>query len=209
MSVAPSPAGEVVVADDHPPVLQFLSRFLAGEGWTVVASTRDGEEALQRILETQPAVAVLDVRMPGRSGLDVVRALAEAGSTTRVVLYTGHGDLAVLDEALDLGVAGIVNKDSPLDDLVRAIRVAAAGGSYVDPGLGALRLQRREVVQLTRREREVLTLLAEGLNYEGIGERLSISPETVRTHVQKAMARLGASTRTQAVAAALRASLIH
>lgn len=209
MTVAPPTVGEVVVADDHPPVLQFLTRFLAAEGWKVVASTQDGEEALRRILETKPTVAVLDVRMPGRSGLDVVRALVEAGSPTRVILYTGHGDLALLDEALELGVAGIVNKDAPLDDLVRAIRVAAAGGSYVDPGLGALRLQRRDVVQLTPREREVLTLLSDGLNYEAIGAKLSISPETVRTHVQKAMARLGANTRTQAVAAALRASLIH
>lgn len=201
-------ASEVVVADDHPPVLGLLSRLLAGEGWTVAASARDGEEALERILETHPTVAVLDVRMPGRSGLEVVRALAEAGSPTRVVLFTGHGDLAVLDEALALGVAGIVNKDAPLDELVRAIRVAAAGGTYVDSGLGTLRLERREAVQLTQREREVLTLLSDGLGYEAIGERLSISAETVRTHVQKAMGRLGASTRTQAVAAALRASLI-
>jgi len=197
-----------VIADDHPPVLGFLSRYLTNQGVTVTASTRDGEEALRKIEQTRPTVAVLDARMPRLSGLEVTQALAASGSPTRVILYTGYGDAALLDAALEAGASALIDKDAPVEDLLRAISVVSAGGTYVDPGLGARLLGRSGPPALTEREREVLRLLADGLSNEDIGLRLGISPQTVRTHVQKAMARLGAVTRTQAVATALRESLI-
>jgi DNA-binding NarL/FixJ family response regulator len=200
-----------VIADDHPPVLQFLSRYLSNNGITVTASTRDGAEALRKIEQTRPSVAVLDARMPRLSGLEVLRALAGAQSATRVILYTGYGDDALLSDALDAGVGGVIDKEAPLDDLVRAIRIVAGGGTYLDPtAAAALIAQRRRNRnrELTRRERDVLRLLSEGNSNAQIGAALSISPQTVRTHVQKAMEKLGASTRVQAVAMALRESLI-
>ncbi len=200
-----------VIADDHPPVLQFLSRYLSNNGITVTASTRDGEEALRKIEQTSPSVAVLDARMPRLGGLDVLRALTSAQSATRVILYTGYGDDALLSDALDAGVGGVIDKEAPLDDLVRAIRIVAGGGTYLDPtAAAALIAQRRRNRnrELTQRERDVLRLLSEGNSNERIGAVLSISPQTVRTHVQKAMEKLGASTRVQAVAMALRESLI-
>jgi DNA-binding NarL/FixJ family response regulator len=200
-----------VLADDHPPVLQFLSRFLSNSGITITASTSDGEEALRKILQTRPTVAVLDARMPRRSGMDVLRELAATDSPTRVILYTGYGDDALLSEALDAGVGGMLDKEAPVDDLVRAIQIVAEGGTYLDPTAAAgLIAQRRRTRAnaLTQREREVLRLLADGKTNEQIGDELSISPQTVRTHVQKAMEKLGATTRVQAVATALRESLI-
>ena len=200
-----------VIADDHPPVLQFLSRYLSNNGITVTASTRDGEEALRKIEQTRPTVAVLDARMPRRSGMDVLKQLSAAGSATRVILYTGYGDDALLNEALDSGVGGMLDKDAPLDDLVRAIHVVADGGTYLDPAAAASLISQRRSRRnqnLTRREREVLRHLADGLTNEQIGGELSISPQTVRTHVQKAMERLGATTRVQAVATALRDGFI-
>jgi two-component system, NarL family, nitrate/nitrite response regulator NarL len=200
-----------VIADDHPPVLQFLSRFLSNNGITITASTTDGEEALRKIGQTHPTVAVLDARMPRLSGLDVLRALTASGSPTRVILYTGYGDDALLSDALDAGVGGVLDKDAPLEDLVRAIRIVAEGGSYLDPtAAAALIAQRRRnrTRELTHRERDVLRLLAEGNSNEKIGSLLTISPQTVRTHVQKAMEKLGATTRVQAVAIALRESYI-
>jgi DNA-binding NarL/FixJ family response regulator len=200
-----------VIADDHPPVVQFLSRFLSNNGITITASTRDGDEALLKITQTRPTVAVLDARMPGLSGLEVLRAITAAELPTRVILYTGYGDDALMSDALDAGVGGVIDKEAPLDDLVRAIRVVAEGGTYLDPTAAAsLIAQRRRSPkrELTQRERDVLRELAEGKSNEQIGETLSISPQTVRTHLQKAMEKLGATTRVQAVAIALRESFI-
>ena len=200
-----------VIADDHPPVLQFLGRYLSGNGITITASTSDGDEALRKIEQTHPTVAVLDARMPRRSGMDVLKQLTAMGSPTRVILYTGYGDDALMTEALDAGVGGVLDKESPLDDLVRAIHIVAEGGTYLDPtAAAALIAQRRRTSghALTRRERDVLRLLADGNTNDQIGAALTISPQTVRTHVQKAMEKLGATTRVQAVATALRDSLI-
>lgn len=200
-----------VIADDHPPVLQFLSRYLSSNGVTITASTRDGEEALRKIEQTHPAVAIVDARMPRVSGIDVIRTLQAAGSPTRVILYTGYGDHALLSDALDAGVSGLIDKEAPLEDLVRAIKIVAEGGTYVDPGIGAMLVAAQKGAErraLTRREREVLRLLADGNSNDAIGSELRISAQTVRTHIQKAMAKLGAATRIQAVATALRESLI-
>lgn len=200
-----------VLADDHPPVLQFLSRFLSNSGITITASTRDGEEALRKIEQTHPTVAVLDARMPRLTGLEVVNRLQQLGSPTRVILYTGYGDDALLSDALDCGVGGVLDKEAPLDDLLRAIHIVADGGMYLDPTAAASLIAQRRRVRahaLTQREREVLRLLADGNTNESIGAELAISPQTVRTHVQKAMEKLGAGTRVAAVATALREALI-
>lgn len=200
-----------VIADDHPSVLQFLSRFLSNSEITITASARDGEEALRKIEQTSPDVAVLDARMPRLSGLEVLRRLTAAGNPTRVILYTGYGDDALLSDALDAGVGGVIDKDAPLEDLVRAIRVVSEGGTYLDPKTAAALIaerRRNPKRELTSRERDVLRLLADGHTNEQMGVLLTISPQTVRTHVQKAMDKLGATTRVQAVAIALRHSLI-
>lgn len=200
-----------VIADDHPAVREFLSRYLGNNGIAITAATRDGEEALRKIEETHPTVALLDARMPRLSGLDVLRALSSGGSSTRVILYTGYWHEALLNDALDAGAGGMIDKDAPLDDLLRAIQVVAEGGTYLDPSAAATLVAQRvrtRTRELTQREREVLRLLADGSSNETIGSILSISPQTVRTHLQKAMEKLGATTRVQAVATALRESLI-
>jgi DNA-binding NarL/FixJ family response regulator len=187
----------VVVADDHPAMLASVVEVLGRNGFEI--------ESLR------PRLALVDVQMPRLSGIEVAVRSAAAAPETAVVFYTAFGDRALLSEALDAGVRGFVLKEAPLVDLVRALERVVAGEAYVDPVLaGALvsgRLVER-VPALTQREREVLRLLADGLPNEEIGKHLHISPETVRTHVRKAMAKLEADTRTQAVAIALRQSII-
>ena len=200
-----------VVADDHPAVLDAVAEFLTAAGIEVVGRARDGDEALARIEERKPRIALVDVRMPGIGGIELARRVARAAPGTAVLLYTGYGDQALLTEALDAGVSGFVLKEAPLDDLVRAVEVVAGGSSYVDPVLaGALAASAvgGTLPKLTQRERDVLRLLADGLSNEEIGKRLFISAETVRTHVRKAMGKLDADTRTAAVARALRDNLI-
>jgi len=200
-----------VVADDHPALLAAVTTILAEHDIDVIGTASDGEEALAKIETRKPRVALLDARMPRLTGIEVAERAQRSTPETAIVLYTGFGDSALLSEALDAGIRGFVVKDAPLGDLVRAILTVARGGTYVDPVLGGALVQaemNNPLPELTQREREVLRLLANGLANEAIGKRLFISPETVRTHVQKAMAKLDANTRTQAVATALRQSLI-
>jgi DNA-binding NarL/FixJ family response regulator len=200
-----------VVADDHPAVLEAVAEFLVQGGIEVIARARDGEEALERIEQRKPQVALVDVRMPKLGGIELTRRAQRSTPETSILLYTGYGDRALLTEALDVGVRGFVLKEAPMDDLLRAVQSVASGGTYVDPVLaGTLAASSigNKLPELTQRERDVLRLLADGLANEEIGKRLFISAETVRTHVRKAMDKLDADTRTQAVARALRDRLI-
>ena len=125
----------------------------------------------------------------------------------RLLVYTADADEAVVRGSLGAGAGGVLLKEAPLADLLRALDSVASGATYLDPALAALGLG-DGAPALTEREGIVLSLLAEGLSHDQIGARLSISGETVRTHVRKASDRLGASTRTEAVAKALRMGLI-
>jgi DNA-binding NarL/FixJ family response regulator len=199
-----------LLADDHPGLIVALSDFLAHEGIDIVGIATDGQEAVELATSEQPDVAVVDFRMPKLARTDLVAAIIAASPTTKVVVYTADADDLLVGDALRAGARGVVLKEAPLVDVTRAIETVLGGRSYVDPALAALALARPQGANgaLTDRERDVLKLLAEGLPHEEIGRRLGISGETVRTHVQKACDRLGATTRTQAVATALRQGLI-
>jgi DNA-binding NarL/FixJ family response regulator len=213
-AVTTLPGGQItaIVADDHPAMLAALCDVLAETGIEVIGRAGNGEEALTKIETRRPAVAIVDVRMPRLGGVELARQAAARAPDTALIFYTAYGDRALVTEALDVGVRGFVLKEAPLTDLVRAVEEVAAGGTYVDPvlaGVLASATVAKDLPALTQRERDVLRLLADGLSNEEIGKRLYISPETVRTHVRKAMEKLDADTRTQAVATALRQSLIN
>jgi DNA-binding NarL/FixJ family response regulator len=191
-------------------VLDSVSRFLESKG-VRVAQARDGEEALATIRSIQPDVAVVDVAMSPVSGIDVARRVADVSPQTKVILYTGHNDRGLLDRALEAGARGFVLKEAPLDSLEDAVRAVAGGGTWVDPNLAAAVASPATVSSLrplTPREREILGLVANGLTNERVATTLAISPETVQSHVRNAMVKLEADTRTEAVATALRHSLI-
>jgi DNA-binding NarL/FixJ family response regulator len=199
-----------IVADEHPALLAGVAEILGRHGFDVVGCGRDGGEALALIESERPDVALIEVRMRRMSGLEVAGQCATTAPDTAIAFYTASGDGALVSEALDAGVRGIVLKEAPLEDLVRAMERVAAGEAYIDPVLAGSLVSRRldDRTPLTQRERDVLRLLADGLSNEEIGASLHISPETVRTHVRKAMAKLHAGTRTHAVATALRQSII-
>jgi two-component system, cell cycle sensor histidine kinase and response regulator CckA len=199
-----------VLADDHPAVLDSVSRFLETKG-VRVSQARNGDEALATIRATQPDVAILDVAMSPTSGIDVARRVADVSPKTKVILYTGHNDRGLLDRALDAGARGFVLKEGTLESLEEAVRTVAGGGTWVDSRL-ATAVASPETVSslppLTPREREILGLVANGLTNDKVAASLAISPETVQSHVRHAMVKLEADTRTEAVATALRHSLI-
>ena len=166
---------------------------------------------MTRSFDFAPRFAVLDLSMPNLSGIEVARRSAVLSPETAVLLYTGDGQEVLLKEALDAGAKGFVLKHAPVIEVIRAIETVASGNVYVDPTLAVPLIdagRKPSRSQLTQREREVLRLIADGCSNEEIGKELSISPQTVRTYLRKVMAKLQAKNRTQAVATALRRSLI-
>ncbi len=196
-----------LVADDHPAVVQAVTDTLRAAGYDVLPCI-GGVAALEQILAHEPEVAVLDGLMPDLPGVEVMRRAAKV--RTRFVLYTAFGDRALLQAALDAGVLGYVLKETPPEGLIEAIRRAEEGASWIDPRLTPLLLgiTADKTPSLSPREREVLRLLSEGMKNEEIGKQLFIASDTVRTHVRRSITKLGASNRTEAVAIALRRSLI-
>lgn len=200
-------ATRCLVADDHPALVSVVVSTVAELGFDVVGPASTGTQAVE-LAHTRPDLAVVDLRMPELSGVELVSAIADASPETRIVVYTAGADKDVAATVLGAGAWAVLLKEAPLADLVRVLRTVSAGGRYVDPALAGSLLRRDSTTALSRREAEVLTLLAEGLSYEEIAAQLGLHAETVRTHVRRAAARLGAATRTQAVAAALRGGLI-
>jgi DNA-binding NarL/FixJ family response regulator len=201
-----------LVADDHPAVAELLGRYLAEHGVEVAGTAHDGDEAIARIAETQPDLALLDLRMPHASGIDVARrVLGLPWNKTAIVIYSGFGDRELLLHALDVGVRGFVQKEAPLEEVVRAIRLVSQGEIYIDPVLSAVLVSpeaANRLKTLTPRQREVLALVADGNTTAQVARALFITHDTVRAHLRNAMETLQADTRTHAVAKALRQSLI-
>jgi DNA-binding NarL/FixJ family response regulator len=193
-----------LVADDHPALRAAVAEFLLATGYRVIGPVADGRSAVNAARE-HPDAAVLDYRMPRLAGTELVREVLAAAPGTRIVVYTADGGEELAAGALAAGAAGVVLKEAPLADLARALEAVLAGGTYLDP---ALAQRDAKAARLTEREHDVLELLAEGLGHAEIGKRLGIGSETVRTHLRKACERLESSTRTQAVATALRLGLI-
>jgi DNA-binding NarL/FixJ family response regulator len=198
-----------LVVDDHPGIVQAIEAVLSAADYDVIACD-GGASALVALEERQPEVAVVDCEMDDVHGIEVIRRSRRTSPNTRYVVYTAFADRALLQEALDAGVLGYVLKTSPTGDLVRALQRAQAGEAWIDPKLTSLILEitAEGTAALSKREREVLRLLSEGLTNEEIGKQLFISPDTVRTHIRRAITKLGAHNRTEAVAIALRRSLI-
>ena len=198
-----------LVIDDHPVVRQgiraLLERELAG---VEVDDAATPEAALDgRGLGTTDVV-IIDPRSAGSDVGPLVTRLNEQLDSA-IVVFTSNGGARLLAEALKAGVKGYVRKDSPPEDLVRAIRAAQNGDFYVDPALSSTIVLEEGDRTLTVRQREILQMLADGMQTDAVAKRLGLSTETVRTHTKRILAKLHADTRTQAVAIAIRNSLIE
>jgi DNA-binding NarL/FixJ family response regulator len=199
-----TPGRTCLVADDHPALSAAVTDYLAGCGYVVHGPATDGRAAVALAAEHGPDVAVVDWRMPKLHGGELLGELLAAAPRVAIVVYTAEADEDVARDALAAGAAALVLKEAPLADLTRALDAAENGRAYVDAGVRRL----TPTTRLTTREVDVLALIADGLSHEAVGLRLGIGAETVRTHMKKACVRLDATTRTQAVAAALRLGLI-
>ncbi len=209
----------VVVADDQEVIRAGLVRILDGEpDITVVGQAADGEAAVREVERAAAHVCLMDIRMPLLDGLAATRQLCESGERVKVVILTTFDLDEYVYEALRIGASGFLLKDAPADDLVRAVRVAAAGEAVLAPTTTkrliaefARRRPRRPLPGnvLTAREEEVLVAMARGLSNVEIGHSLFISEGTVRTHVNRLLAKLGVRDRLQAVVLAYECGLVE
>jgi DNA-binding NarL/FixJ family response regulator len=205
----------VVVGDDQTLVRQGIRGLLELMGdFDVIGEAEDGDDAIAKILELRPDVALLDVRMPGTGGLGAVRALREKGDQTPIVLLTTFDDDAVLLEAVRAGVAGFLLKDVDIDELASTLRAAAAGKKLVLPAVSErTRRDAREIGAdfaaselpegLTPRELEVLRLIAGGFSNREIARALGTAEGTVKNQASSVLSKLGVRDRTRAVLKAL------
>jgi DNA-binding NarL/FixJ family response regulator len=198
-----------LVIDDHPVVRQGIRALLERElDAVVVTDAATPALALELGSDDAPHVVILDPRGAGAEVGSLVTELTSALGSA-IVVFTSNGGARLLAEALKAGVKGYVRKDSPPEDLVRAIRAARGGDFYVDPALSSTIVLEEGDRTLTARQREILQMLADGMQTEAVARRLGLSTETVRTHTKRILAKLHADTRTQAVAIAIRNGLIE
>ena len=206
----------VIVADDHPMVLTGLAEMLvASANFTLLASCHDGEAALRAVHSLKPDVAILDIRMPGMSGLDVLREIRSQDLPTRVLLLTADIDDEQTLEAIRQGVNGVILKSMAARLLVEGVRKVAAGGYWVETESlrrAVDKLLRREIIRaeglLTPAEDRVLRLVAEGRTNGEIGKTLNISEGTVKSHLHNIYSKLEVKNRHELVAHAREKGLI-
>jgi DNA-binding NarL/FixJ family response regulator len=195
----------VLLVDDHPLVRHGLTELLGGtEDMRVVAAVDDGDRAAAVAAEVRPDVVLMDLSMPRMDGISATRELLAAHPTARVIVLTSFSESERIHDALDAGAIGYLLKDAEPEDVVRAIRAAAAGDSPMSPRVArALLPQNRRPdrvtsAALTVREREVLALVAAGLPNKSIASRLDISEKTVKAHLTRVFSVLGVNDRTSA-----------
>jgi DNA-binding NarL/FixJ family response regulator len=198
-----------LIVDDHPVVRQGIRSLLEKELRGVeITDAPTAQAAVDYNDDQMPDVAIVDPRGAGGEVEEVVGLLRKR-LRCAIVVFTSNGGARLLAEALKAGVKGYVRKDSPPEDLVRAIRAAQEGNFYVDPALSSTIVLEEGDRTLTVRQREILQMLADGMQTEAVARKLGLSTETVRTHTKRILAKLHADTRTQAVAIAIRNGLIE
>jgi DNA-binding NarL/FixJ family response regulator len=209
-----------MVVDDHPIWRDAVTRDLSEAGAEVVATAADGPEAIRRATATRPQVVLLDLQLPTRSGIEVTRQLVTADPAVRVLVLSASGEHQDVLDAVKAGATGYLVKSASREELLDAVRRTAAGDPVFTPGLAALVLgeyrrlatgppatAEEPAPRLTERETEILRLVAKGLPYRQIAERLFLSHRTVQNHVQNTLTKLRLHNRVQLVRYAIEQGL--
>ena len=204
-----SKATTVFLVDDHELIREGIKQLLElGGDIQVVGQAGNGDDAIEKILYYNPDVVLLDINMPKMNGIDVLRRLKDLGVKSKIIMLTIHKDREYLLEAMKIGADGYVLKDSDAEGLMRAIRDVKNGKTYIQPSIASLLVEdvnnidangdSAKIDALTKREYEVLTLIAEGLSNKEIADKLYISEKTVKNHVSNILKKLDVNDRIQA-----------
>jgi two-component system, NarL family, response regulator LiaR len=201
---------QIALVDDHRVVTRSLKAYLESfPDFEVVGIAASGEELLNHLSEWRPQIVLLDLLMPGGwDGIETTRRILERAPDARVIALTASLDEPRMMGVLRAGAAGYIRKDAEPETLLAAVRAVARGKTYIDPSVARQALGAAPREELTARETEVLRRLAQGLSNKEIAEALSISEETVKTHVSNVLAKLEAENRSQAIVQALKRGLV-
>ena len=209
----------VLLADDHRMLREGLRRSLTEEGFDIVGEAENGEQAVRMVEELQPDVVLMDVSMPEMDGVEATRLIGGSFTATQVIMLTMHADKEVLADAIRAGASGYLVKDCSTEEIADAIRMAMQGDTALSPQLAATMLdevRRLDVPDvpeedrvITKREEEVLQLIADGCSTPEVAEQLYISQKTVKNHLASIYQKLDARDRTQAVLQAVRMGIVH
>jgi DNA-binding NarL/FixJ family response regulator len=220
VSATPAAAApvRVLLADDHRMLRETLRRSLADFGVEVVGEAADGREAVEQAAALRPEVVLMDVTMPVLDGIEATREIRERVPDTSVVMLTMHADDEMVVRAIRAGASGYLVKDCSVEEVADTVRRVAAGQTALSPELAASMLAEVRRLEragepaepvITRREAEVLQLVADGLSTTEVAARLYISVKTVKNHLASIYAKLDARDRTQAVVRAVRMGIVH
>ncbi|HRW46179.1 MAG: response regulator transcription factor [Caldilinea sp.] len=205
----------ILLVDDHEIVRLGLKALLSRyPHFEVIAEARDAQEALENTVRLEPDIVVMDIRLPGKNGIEATRDIIETRPETKVIMLTSHADDDVLFDAISAGASGYVLKQIGSDDLVRALETVGRGESMLDPALtqkvfqrvreSARRAEDEYFAALTEQEINILSLITEGLTNREIAERVFLSEKTVRNYVSSILSKLDLSSRAEAAAYAVR-----
>jgi len=209
---------KILIADDHALMRQGLKQLLELEDdITVIGDAVDGLDVLDKVSSLQPDLVLLDINMPNMNGIQALRKIKEQGLDTKIIMLTIHDEREYLLETINLGADGYVLKDADANSLVNAIRTVDGGTNYIHPTLASelVRAYKRKDEEpeeskrsnLTRREFEVLCLIADGNNNKEIADKLFISEKTVKNHVSNIFKKIHVNDRTQAAIYAIKNNL--
>jgi len=209
----------LMLADDHRMLREGLRRSMTEEGFDIVGEARDGLEAITLAEQLLPDVILMDVSMPNCDGVEACRQVKARNNPAKVVMLTMHVDKEVLTNAIRAGATGYLIKDCSTSEIADAVRMAAAGDTVLSPQLAKSMLDEvrrldekaatEEERMVTKREEEVLQLIADGCSTPEVAERLYISQKTVKNHLASIYQKLDARDRTQAVLQAVRMGIVH
>jgi two-component system, NarL family, response regulator DegU len=207
-----------MLVDDHSVLRQGMRRTFEEEGYDVVAEANDGNEAIRLAAQFTPDVIVMDVSMPGMDGVEATRRIVAANPNQRIVMLTMHIDHTVMDNALKAGAIGYITKDCTSDEIIDIVKQAADPNTFLSPLIAQSMLneakkldansKREEDRIITKREEEVLQLIADGCSTPEVAAKLYISQKTVKNHLASIYEKLNARDRTQAVLIAVRMGIV-
>lgn len=208
----------VLIVDDHPVTRDGLRSALSmSDEIELVGEASTGEQAVDMVSELHPDVVFMDVRMPGMGGIEATRTIRANGEDAKIILFTVDESRAAVTDAIQSGVSGYLLKESTTDELVSAARLAMEGKAVIHPKITAAFILDMQTpadrtdtdVPLSKREAQILQMVAYGSSTRKVAEELDISPHTVKTHLERIFEKFGANDRAQAVAIAIRRGIVE